>query len=88
MLHNVGIRALDYCPPIDISFGSYLAAAALRAAKFVNAVVEGSGAASDDEVHYPFSSRYKEKAGAKSSDLEKIMRLYTSTSGRRIPGGR
>ena len=76
MLHNVGIRALDYCPPIDISFGSYLAAAALRAAKFFNAVVEGSGAASDDEVHYPFSSRYKEKAGAKSSDLEKIMRLY------------
>ena len=27
-------------------------------------------------VHYPFSSRYKEKAGARSSDLEKIMRLY------------
>jgi hypothetical protein len=58
------------------SYDHALAAASLRAAKFLNAVNEGCGAASGDEVHYPFASRYKRKAGAESPELKAIMRRY------------
>jgi hypothetical protein len=58
------------------SYDHALAAASMRAAMFLNAVNEGSGATADDEVHYPFGSRYKKKEGAGLPELKQLIRLY------------
>jgi hypothetical protein len=58
------------------SYDHALAAAGMRAAKFLDAVSGGSGAASSDELHYPFASRYKRKANAHSPELKKIVQRY------------
>jgi hypothetical protein len=63
------------------SYDHALAAAGMRAERFLNAVGEGSGAASSEEVHYPFASPYKRNAGAHSPELQKIVQRYKCHAG-------
>jgi hypothetical protein len=67
-------------PRTGESYDVALAAAALQADKFLDAVQSGTSAESADEVNYPFNEVYKRHQGKGSKALLEVVRRYNQRS--------